>query len=256
MTTEPTGWTFSQVPIWITCDPRISAQAYRLLVYLAWRQGNDDYCWPSVSRIATDLGKSREAIRRRLRELERAGYLVTRLRIGSSSTYAIVPNPDGAADRYMPRPRTPAWGPPTRPREGALGSEGGGPSRAWGSPHGSEGGPPSSARGTPLTREGHDDRHGRENGDGEKEKREKEDQLAAVWPSICSYLRAQMTQATFDLWFANAAVRWEDGCLVVRLGSRRAVDAVSHQLHATIKHAARRVLDRDDLAIAYEVRGL
>jgi DNA-binding transcriptional MocR family regulator len=71
------GWVFAQTPIWAACDPNISDGAHRLLVYLAWRQGNDNGCWPSRARMARDLNASRETIRRRLRELEDAGYLIT-----------------------------------------------------------------------------------------------------------------------------------------------------------------------------------
>lgn len=253
-TSERNGWTFSQTPIWMTCDDRISDHAHRLLVYLLWRQGKDESCWPSLGRMARDLRVSRETIRRRLRELERAGYLVTRHRRGTSSRYTVILNPDGAADAYTPAPKGKTTDPPTgsrggSPRPGGPVSEEGDPSRPRGISPDPEGGPSSQPGGTPVRAEGHDERKGRKKGD-----REKSDKLAAIWPSVLANLKLQMTQAPFDLWFTGATARREGDGLVIGLCSRRAVEVVSHRLHAVVVCTARRVLGEEDLSVAYEVR--
>ena len=258
-TAERNGWTFSQTPIWMTCDDRISDHAHRLLVYLLWRQGKDDSCWPSLGRMARDLRVSRETIRRRLRELERAGYLVTRHRQGTSSRYTVMLDPGGAADEYMPAPNGKMTDPPAesrggRPGPGGPSSEGGDASRPREPSLGPEGRPSSRPRGTPVRVEGHDDRNGREKGDGERKDREKRDRLAAVWPSVLANLKLQMTQAAFDLWFTGATARLEDDGLVIGLPSRRAVEAVSHRLHGVVVRTARRVLGEEGLSVACEVR--
>ncbi len=65
MSVQKKGWTFAQTPIWAACDPDLSDGAHRLLVYLAWRQGSDNACWPSLSTMARDLGAHADTIRRR-----------------------------------------------------------------------------------------------------------------------------------------------------------------------------------------------
>jgi DNA-binding transcriptional MocR family regulator len=98
------GWIFAQTPIWTICDPNITDGALRLFAYLAWRQGNDNSCWPSVPTMAHDLNVSEQTIRRRLRELESENYLVTTHRIGRSSDYSLVADPDDASSKYTPTP--------------------------------------------------------------------------------------------------------------------------------------------------------
>lgn len=251
-TTTPTGWIFSQTPIWITCDPRISDSAYRLFVYLAWRQGHDAHCWPSRARIARDLGVSRETVRRRLRELEQAGYLVTRRRIGTSNAYTVVPDPDGASRSYTPHSSEPS--PPTVSSPPSHNSAAPPPTPLRGSPRTSEPSPHTTLRGTPHRPVPHDDTHGREKRDRERMDRKKENKLAAVWPSMLSRLSLQVTQATFDACFADAAAHLAGDSLIIELPTCRAADVVSHRLHATITRTARRLLGDDALAVVYCAR--
>ena len=102
MSTRLNGFTFSQVPVWATCDPRISDGAHRLLTYLVWRQGNSPNCWPKVSTIAGDMHTSEKTIRRRIDELERQGYLLVTERPGTSNLYHIIADPEGAPESYTP----------------------------------------------------------------------------------------------------------------------------------------------------------
>ncbi|MGD8997339.1 MAG: helix-turn-helix domain-containing protein, partial [Anaerolineae bacterium] len=78
-------------------ESRLSAPAFRLLAYLAWRHGSDNTCWPSISCMAADLHASNDTVRRHLRELEHLGYLHTTDRVGRSSVYSLTANPGGAA---------------------------------------------------------------------------------------------------------------------------------------------------------------
>jgi len=86
-------WTFSQVPVSATCNSELSDGAYRLLAYLIWRQGNNGKSWPSIPCMAKDLGVSDDTVRRRLRELEQAGYVETTERSGRSSVYIVQSDP-------------------------------------------------------------------------------------------------------------------------------------------------------------------
>ena len=83
------GWNFAQVPVWVLCDTRLDDGAKILFAYLDWRQGESDGSWPSVARMAADLGVAEITIQRRLRMLESYGYLETEQRAGRSSFYAL-----------------------------------------------------------------------------------------------------------------------------------------------------------------------
>lgn len=100
------GWTFSQVPIWATCDERISDKAARVMAYLVWRQGTNPTCWPSQDRIAQDMHCSGQTIHRAIQELEENGYVIVTPRPGRSNHYTVVAQPEGAA-QYYPDETTP-----------------------------------------------------------------------------------------------------------------------------------------------------
>jgi biotin operon repressor len=95
------GWNFAQVPIWVLCDTRLDDGAKVLFAYLAWRQGESGGSWPSVPRMAADLGVSEVTIQRRLRALEEYGYLETEQRSGRSSYYTLNAG-DEQAQSYAP----------------------------------------------------------------------------------------------------------------------------------------------------------
>ena len=99
-----TGWTFSQVPIWATCDERLTDKAARVMAYLVWRQGNNPNCWPSIGKIAEDMHTSESTIRRALTSLEENGYVIIKHRSGRSSQYRIIAQPEGAAQYYPDTP--------------------------------------------------------------------------------------------------------------------------------------------------------
>ena len=235
------GWVFAQTPIWAACDPNISNGAHRLLIYLDWRQGNDDSCWPSVARMARDLGAHPDTIRRRLRELEQAGYLLTTQRTGRSSEYSLVADPDRASDKYTPTPRSSAGGettnraqPPARLPEGDRKAAGPGPA-----------GPPGGTRRTT----GLDDTK-----EPDSKEKEKEERYAALWPSLLRNLRLQMTKGAFDLWLSDATARLEGHILYIQLEDQHAVAWVSQRLGGTISRTMHRLYQERDLSVAYEAR--
>lgn len=235
------GWTFAQVPIWAVCDPNISDGALRLLAYLAWRQGNDNSCWPSVSRMAQDLRSSPKTIQRRLRELEETGYLVTRHRRGRSNEYTLVADPDGASEKHIPTARREQT--PVRTDRGT-------PPKLTGTPVKSDQGPRSNLSGTPVRSDAHDDKKGQE--ENEREKGDEAFQLQ--WSRTLEALQLRMTRATFDLWFAGASARRDGDTLSIQLQNQQAVEWVSHRLQDKVLATVRRIFEEPDLSIAYEVR--
>jgi len=88
-TLERKGWYFSQVPEEIFCHPTLGDGAIRLFTYLAYRQGANEYSWPSMARMAADLHKTEPTIRRYCRELQAAGYLKVTERPGHSNHYTL-----------------------------------------------------------------------------------------------------------------------------------------------------------------------
>lgn len=81
-------WTFAKVPFEIITDTRVSDGATRLYSYLAFRQGSKETCWPSVAKMAHDLGKHRKTIHVYLNELEQNGYIKRIARKQRSSVYS------------------------------------------------------------------------------------------------------------------------------------------------------------------------
>lgn len=173
------GWVFSQIAIWVTCDATLSDGAHRVYCYLAWRQGRDSCCWPSVERMAADLHVSRATARRHLRELERVGYVKTQPRVGRSSLYTVVADPNGASDKYGPDARGQnlrAEGGRDEASSEATGvrgkDDGPPPSDVIPTRDRSDGPPPSGMSGTPVTGDGHDDRKGQESEERKNEERD------------------------------------------------------------------------------------
>jgi hypothetical protein len=243
------GWVFAQVPIWATCDPTVSDGAHRLLTYLAWRQGNDASCWPSIARMARDLDSSPKTIQRRLRELEEVGYLETTHRKGRSSQYTLVADPDRACETYTPV--NVGRGPRSGATPAPVSSVGGPRSDTTPTPVTSVGGPRSELTGTPVNPDPHDDKT-----EQEENGREKRDETRLpLWSAVLNDLRLQMTRATFEAWLATATARREGDALVIQLATRQAKAWVSRRLHGLVCRTVRRVFDDGDLAITYEVRG-
>jgi hypothetical protein len=205
------GWIFAQTPIWTICDPNITDGALRLFAYLAWRQGNDNSCWPSVPTMAHDLNVSEDTIRRRLRELESENYLVTTHRIGRSNDYSLIADPNDASSNYTPTPRKSKGGQKRKP-----------PANLQGGPRKSEGGPPAELRGGPRKSAGHDDR--KEQGEHDGERRDK---AGSLWSDVKDSLRSIMTAATFEAHFITATpVALEGSNLVVALTNPRSLEAI------------------------------
>jgi len=57
-------------------DKNVTPTEYRVLSYLAWRQGDNGSAWPSQKTIATDLHVSRRHIQTTIKRLEQSGYVV------------------------------------------------------------------------------------------------------------------------------------------------------------------------------------
>lgn len=249
------GWVFSQVPIWVTCDATLSDGAHRAYCYLAWRQGHDDWCWPSVERMAADLHVSRTTARRHLRELESVGYVKTKPRVGRSSLYTVVADPRGASEQYTPDScayHLSVEGGTDQPSAEATGVPGKNdvPPRSdvTPSPVKSDGPPPSGMSGTPVRGDDHDDRKGRES-----EYRENEERGLEFWSSVLRELKGCITRSAFEEWFAESVGRLKGNTVVVGLEDKRTVDWVSHRLHQTLLRTVRRVLDDHDLEVVYDV---
>jgi hypothetical protein len=96
------GWTFAQVPIVVYQDRKLSDGAKVLFSYLAWRQGQHDCAWPSVTTMAEDLGISDRAVQRRITELEARGWLTVVRRTGHSSQYTIYATRQGGDAAVTP----------------------------------------------------------------------------------------------------------------------------------------------------------
>ena len=236
------GWIFAQTPIWAACDTRIPNGAYRLLVYLDWRQGNDECSWPAVATIARDLSIHPDTVRRRLRQLEASGYLITRHRGGRSSQYFLVADPDNASDKYTPTPRSVAGGEDASPGQPPAELRGESCSGAEGVPAEVLGGTRKSAV--------HDDRTEREAADRER----LDEGLVALWQAVLKNLQLQMTKATFNAWLMSATARREGDTLFVQLADERALAWVSETLDGIVCRTVRRVFQEEGLAVAYEVR--
>jgi DNA-binding transcriptional ArsR family regulator len=93
MTTKATGWIFSQVPIWLICSEEVSKSAVVVMAYLRYRQGTDAACWPSIETISSDVGLHESTVRSKIRELEKAGYIIRHKREGRTNLYEIVADP-------------------------------------------------------------------------------------------------------------------------------------------------------------------
>ena len=217
------GWIFAQTPIWTICDPNITDGALRLFAYLAWRQGNDNSCWPSVPTMAHDLNVSEDTIRRRLRELESENYLVTKHRLGRSSDYSLIADPDDASSKYTPTPRKSKGGQKRQP-----------PANLQGGPRKPAGGVPAELQGGPRKSAGHDDK--KEQGEHDGKKR---DEAAILWATVQESLRSIMTAATFEAHFIAATpVALYGSTLVVALPNPRSLKAI-RQLNGRIIEAMR-----------------
>jgi len=57
-------------------DKEVTPAEYRVLSYLAWRQGQNGQAWPSQETIATDLHVSRRHIQTTIKRLGQSGYLI------------------------------------------------------------------------------------------------------------------------------------------------------------------------------------
>lgn len=76
--TAPKG--FTKLPNAILFAPNLSPASKTLYLLLINYAGNKSYCWPSQSKLATDLGVSTKSIGRWLDELTSHGLITTRRR--------------------------------------------------------------------------------------------------------------------------------------------------------------------------------
>jgi DNA-binding MarR family transcriptional regulator len=66
---------FAALPHDLVGDQRLSATAVRLAAVLLRYARGKPICWPSVARLAADLGRCRRTVQYALRELEQAGWV-------------------------------------------------------------------------------------------------------------------------------------------------------------------------------------
>lgn len=69
----------------VVADPAISAQAKGLYSLLTTYAGRERECWPSVERLAEEMGATTRTVTRWLDELEATGTVARRRRTGTSS---------------------------------------------------------------------------------------------------------------------------------------------------------------------------
>jgi hypothetical protein len=86
---RPLRW-FVPMPARMALDPGLSNAAFRLATLLLHYEG-DRGCFPSQSRLATDLGISLDSVQRYLRELELYGFLAREKRRGVANRYQLAP---------------------------------------------------------------------------------------------------------------------------------------------------------------------
>ncbi len=93
---------FTVIPNYILCDAGISfgaRLAYTLLLSYAWQEGS---CFPGQDKIGSDLGVTRKAVNKYLKELKNKGYISWKRRgLGKTNVYYILdrskqrnPSPD------------------------------------------------------------------------------------------------------------------------------------------------------------------
>lgn len=167
---ELNGWTFAQVPMKAILNPNLSDGAKTLLAYITWRQGTDAGCWPSVPRMAADLGVSEDTIMRRVAELEKAGHLTVTRETGKTNRYTVVADPSQKCDPLQP------CDPPQE----------------------CEGTPGKSAGGTPRKNATHDDSHGNDTHGRYGPSGSRGDHHANAPPSVAQ-LQSELPQVLADL---------------------------------------------------------
>ena len=83
------GFVFAQVPIWLLACADVDPQAKVIYAYLVWRQGQNEGCWPSIDRIASDLQVERKTVIRNLQDLEEKEYIQVHRASGRPNYYVI-----------------------------------------------------------------------------------------------------------------------------------------------------------------------
>jgi predicted transcriptional regulator len=83
---------FSTVPHALICDPDMSAWAVRVYAYLDMRAGKNDNSWPGIEKIAEEMGASESTIRRALKDLVEANWIMRERRPNTSSITYIYDN--------------------------------------------------------------------------------------------------------------------------------------------------------------------
>jgi hypothetical protein len=108
---------FAALPHDLVGDPRLSATAVRLAAILLRYARGKPACWPSMARLAADLGRCRRSAQYALRELERAGWVATEPTAENATGRVLVltwrPRVPTGAPRCTPRPQSVA-SPPLR----------------------------------------------------------------------------------------------------------------------------------------------
>ncbi|RYD29577.1 MAG: helix-turn-helix domain-containing protein [Verrucomicrobiaceae bacterium] len=74
-------------------DAGLSLKAFRVLGHLHRRAGKSEYAWPGVETMADATGLNGKTVKRALKELVAAGFIIREPRKGTSTAYRLVKTP-------------------------------------------------------------------------------------------------------------------------------------------------------------------
>lgn len=88
MSTTRPSYQFDRLPKDAAKDKRLSSVDYHILGYLCSCVNQEGRCWPRQETIAEHVGKNREWVNRRIRHMQKLGYLVVE-KDGNKNIYVI-----------------------------------------------------------------------------------------------------------------------------------------------------------------------
>lgn len=83
------------IPEWLLARHDLSLDARCVWAYIAMRQGRSAVGWPSVARMASDIGVNRKRIMRSVAELEAASLVAVHRKNGAKNRYSVIRNQSG-----------------------------------------------------------------------------------------------------------------------------------------------------------------
>ncbi len=231
------GVPFAQVPIWLLGSQSVSDGAKVVWGYLAWRQGPHAGCWPSIGRMARDLGKSEDTVARHLKELEDSGYIAVARVAGKSNRYDVFAQPKQAALDL------------TSSLQGELETTrknaGGAPPADVRVPAEMQGDPPQNCGTTTRKTAGQNDRKEPSSGNHSGTGLEKQKDWEALWREVKADLQLQLTKATFDAWVRGLSARWAGDHLELICRNAYQQDWVQNRLAPTVQRTVKSFVHQD-----------